>query len=626
MLVMAAPAPAPAPAPPRAPPTTPYVMGEEDDKSKRSHPLAASAPPTRSLARASMGAWGKATGGLDISSTAISRNPNRNSLMGVARTASPSEPPPRIEPLADGPPVGGGEAEAPAQTKQEKKEAYRRNVVKEILTTEREYVSDLDTLVQVFLHPLRARQILTAVELNNLFSNVEILANLNRKVMEEFEESEREQGDVLLVGPIFLKMADFLKMYTTYCANQPVSIKSLETLTENNTQFAAFLQECLNDEQCRGLTLFSFLIKPIQRICKYPLLLRDLIKNTAETHPDWDNLQQAFEKIETVVDYVNERKRLAENLQRTMDIQTNIVEDVHILSPSRRFAREAEIMVNEGGKLKDRRLYLFNDLIILVKGIGRGPKEHLKEMVSMGDLRVVDVADTDDLQHAFELCNKSTAATKFSHVVKFPSVEDKNSWLKEIKQSVKEFQRKEALEKKEAIEKGEDPFAPPPDSPRTAKRKEKEMEKEKQKAERAAKEKEKEREKELAKTINKPGGRRPYSTRGMPSGRASPGTSHRPVSEYGGMPMPMPGMGSPGMKARPPGTRPMSARPSSSSSSSDDSVTRSPGSKKKEKKGGQSLFGLKRSDPGIVETASVKPSSAAFKKKLNSSLKKGPDG
>ena len=57
-------------------------------------------------------------------------------------------------------------------------------------------------------------------------------------------------------------------------------------------------------------------------------LCKDLIKNTDEGHPDFENLQQAFEKIETVVDYVNERKRLAENLQRIHEIQMNIGEDV----------------------------------------------------------------------------------------------------------------------------------------------------------------------------------------------------------------------------------------------------------------------------------------------------------
>ena len=62
-------------------------------------------------------------------------------------------------------------------------------------------------------------------------------------------------------------------MYTTYCANQPKALAALDRLSKT-AAFSEFLQECLLNPDTRALTLFSFLIKPIQRICKYPLLLR----------------------------------------------------------------------------------------------------------------------------------------------------------------------------------------------------------------------------------------------------------------------------------------------------------------------------------------------------------------
>ena len=62
-------------------------------------------------------------------------------------------------------------------------------------------------------------------------------------------------------------------MYTTYCANQPKALSALDRLSKTPA-FAEFLQESLLNPETRALTLFSFLIKPIQRICKYPLLLR----------------------------------------------------------------------------------------------------------------------------------------------------------------------------------------------------------------------------------------------------------------------------------------------------------------------------------------------------------------
>jgi RhoGEF domain len=58
-----------------------------------------------------------------------------------------------------------------------------------------------------------------------------------------------------------------------------------------------FLDICHSDEKCKGLFINSFLIKPIQRLCKYPLLLRELIEHTPETHPDYQVLVTSKQKV-----------------------------------------------------------------------------------------------------------------------------------------------------------------------------------------------------------------------------------------------------------------------------------------------------------------------------------------
>jgi len=69
------------------------------------------------------------------------------------------------------------------------------------------------------------------------------------------------------------------------------------------------------------LDMCSFLIKPVQRICKYPLLIREILKQTDQKHKDYSNLEQAFDKIEMVVTIVNEATRQAEDVQKMLNIQ-----------------------------------------------------------------------------------------------------------------------------------------------------------------------------------------------------------------------------------------------------------------------------------------------------------------
>jgi hypothetical protein len=63
-------------------------------------------------------------------------------------------------------------------------------------------------------------------------------------------------------------------MYATYCTNQEAAGEVVTRAEKTNPRFRAFLQKALADPQTNRLLLRDYLIKPMQRICKYPLFLR----------------------------------------------------------------------------------------------------------------------------------------------------------------------------------------------------------------------------------------------------------------------------------------------------------------------------------------------------------------
>ena len=130
--------------------------------------------------------------------------------------------------------------------------------------------------------------------------------------------------------------------------------------------------------------------------------LKDLLRNTTAEHPDYTNIQQALGKIEEVVTYVNERKRLAENLQKILDVQESILsdEDLNLVEPSRRFCREGAVNLILKGKPHERKIYLFNDLILFTrpkKSIIGTVKDYFVAKFLLKDIRFIDIADTDGL-------------------------------------------------------------------------------------------------------------------------------------------------------------------------------------------------------------------------------------
>lgn len=113
-----------------------------------------------------------------------------------------------------------------------------------------------------------------------------------------------------------------MQIYTRFCANQAQSTATLLQLQEN-TQFEAFLMEkgdVAVMEESHNLNLNAFLIKPVQRVCKYPLFLRDLLGYMLPSHPAFEVLLQAKEKISAVVQRINENKRKAENTMKLIEV------------------------------------------------------------------------------------------------------------------------------------------------------------------------------------------------------------------------------------------------------------------------------------------------------------------
>ena len=67
-----------------------------------------------------------------------------------------------------------------------------------------------------------------------------------------------------------------------------------------NTIFKNFIHDTFKDPKFKKLELPSYLIKPIQRLPKYVLLLKDLLKNTDCEHVDYENIKFALLKFEEV--------------------------------------------------------------------------------------------------------------------------------------------------------------------------------------------------------------------------------------------------------------------------------------------------------------------------------------
>lgn len=318
-------------------------------------------------------------------------------------------------------------------------------IINEIITTERDYVRDMEMVINVFYLPLKNETILEEKELRTLFSNLETIVNVNKQLLAELEKIESNSGPkTKTMGDVFTSMSAYLKMYIPYCADQPRVLALLEHLRQNNEKFCSFLQTAEQGSHCRGLNFGSFIIKPIQRICKYPLFIKELLRVTPEEDSDYKSLVTAQQQIESVTSYINEGKRTAENQQKIVDIQNSVEGVGDLAGPSRKYVREGPLNQIQNHKPHARHLFLLTDLLILAK-----PKKNDYELVvkcALDETRIIIVADTEEVKHAFEI-NVGDKIYKLSA----SSLEELNDWVRDIKMLIKEFQKKKAKERQEAM-------------------------------------------------------------------------------------------------------------------------------------------------------------------------------
>jgi len=331
---------------------------------------------------------------------------------------------------------------------------HRRKVVEEILSTEKTYLETLSIITDRYIHPLRtaARPILSENELKIVFSSIEVILNTNTKLYEDLQKEVAAYDPTkTMLGHVFLHMTAYLKVYTDYVSNYPNALTCVHDLLETNSVFASHCERVM---QTTGSDLDSLLITPVQRIPRYQMLLRDLVKDTEEEHLDFKDLCEALKKVTSVAELLNERRRAAENLSSVLKVQHNLVGKFpSLVNAQRRYLTEGSLTVinPKTGKGKLRHVFVFNDLVVLSKLPKKaGGKFSYESQVRLHNpLGPADVVEYEgkfskSLPHAFELVTPSAQL-----LLSVPDEEQRHTWLCVLNDAIEELQIQKAYFEKQ---------------------------------------------------------------------------------------------------------------------------------------------------------------------------------
>ncbi|KAK2503620.1 hypothetical protein MC885_007324, partial [Smutsia gigantea] len=205
-----------------------------------------------------------------------------------------------------------------------------RKVIQELMDTEKSYVKDLSCLFELYLEPLQNETFLTQDEMESLFGSLPEMLEFQKVFLGTLEDGISASSDfniletpsqfrklLFSLGGSFLYYADHFKLYSGFCANH-IKVQKVLERAKTDKAFKAFL-DARNPTKQHSSTLESYLIKPVQRVLKYPLLLRELVSLTDRESEENHHLTEALKAMEKVASHINEMQKIYEDYGTVFD-------------------------------------------------------------------------------------------------------------------------------------------------------------------------------------------------------------------------------------------------------------------------------------------------------------------
>lgn len=314
----------------------------------------------------------------------------------------------------------------------------RENVVNEIINAEREYVKHLKDVVEGYIRHARKREDMFSEDrISVIFGNMEAIYEFSQKFLENIESSfVKENPHQSQLGHCFLECSKEFEIYSDYCNNHPSASEELKDLYKNK-KYRHFFEACRLLQEMIEIPLEGFLLTPVQKICKYPLQLNELLKYTPVTHPDHVHIQGALDAMKKIATLINERKRKMESIEKLAYWQTT-VEDWQgpdLLEDSSELIYAGEMnKVNSAGWSQERNFFLFDhQLVYCKKDLLKKNGYSYKGRIDLDDCEIMDLEDGKDTQYNVTVKNAwkihEVSREKWYLLVARSSAE-KEKWMK----------------------------------------------------------------------------------------------------------------------------------------------------------------------------------------------------
>uniref|UniRef100_A0A8C2GQ27 FERM, ARHGEF and pleckstrin domain-containing protein 2 n=1 Tax=Cyprinus carpio TaxID=7962 RepID=A0A8C2GQ27_CYPCA len=313
-------------------------------------------------------------------------------------------------------------------------------IAKEILTTERTYLKDLEVITVWFRSAVIKENAMPEGLMTLLFSNIDPIYEFHRGFLKEIDQrlalwegrsNAHVKGDYQRIGDVMLHNMCALKEFTGYLQKHDEVLTELEKSTKRVKKLETVYKEFELQKVCY-LPLNTFLLKPIQRLMHYKLILERLCKHYAPQHRDYDDCKEALKEVAEIAAQLQSSLIRLENFQKLTELQRDLIGIENLTAPGREFIREGCLYKLTKKGLQQRMFFLFSDMLLYTsKGVTATNQFKVHGQLPLHGMIVEESENEWSVPHCFTIYSAQRTI-----VVAASSKVEMNKWIEDLNMAI----------------------------------------------------------------------------------------------------------------------------------------------------------------------------------------------
>ncbi|XP_067372037.1 FERM, ARHGEF and pleckstrin domain-containing protein 1 isoform X3 [Channa argus] len=313
-------------------------------------------------------------------------------------------------------------------------------IAKELLTTERTYVKDLEVITVSFQNAVGQDEATPDSLKNIILSTFEPLHTFHIGFLREVEQrlalwegrsNAHIKGDYQRIGDVLLKNIQGLRPLTAALHKQSEVLLELEKACRASRKLEALCRDFELQKVCY-IPLTVFILRPLHRLIHYKQILERLCKHYLATHVDFRDCRAALADVSEVVDQLQGNLIKMENFQKLLEFKKDLIGVDNLVVPGREFIRLGCLSKLSGKGLQQRMFFLFSDVILYTsRGMTATNQFKVHGQLPIHGMTIRESEDEWGVPHAFTLVGEQQSV-----VVAASSLTEMEKWMEDIKMAI----------------------------------------------------------------------------------------------------------------------------------------------------------------------------------------------